>query len=497
MKLPWVATSRTGCTTNSYILLASWLLLLLLVLLPRADCARAVQLTNVARQEDVCDWRDLFLLAFHCDQRPVDPVLYLLYDVNPSEGFNLRRDVYIRMAVLVKYLRTQPGYRRTRLVLPPWSNLVHWRSHTIDQSQLMWSQFFDLPSLKLFTDVLDMDEFFEAYRRDGARSHGVSNSTADGMVEIDEVYKLRHFDNMFEQDGAFVDKFEEHVCPKSEAAAWHFFGYGNFTARDVTCLHFQGSALLLHRLLRAKRQRSLGVARRAAHTVLVLNAEIVLHDLWGNVDYWEARRSMRFARHLVEVADRFRLSQLNSTDVHEGTVRPARWTDEHERGSDTQDERGWRREAQGGRYLCAHLRRADFLYGRDRTTPTVQSAALQIRAKLLELGLHTVFVASDCSRTEFYNLRNYLKRFRVVRFEPESYEQRTVLKDGGIAIIDQIVCSHAYYFVGTYESTFTYRIYEEREILGFPTERTFNTLCKSEKDVEEGCEQNAVWPIVY
>jgi len=31
---------------------------------------------------------------------------YLLYDVNPSEGFNLRRDVYLRMAVLVAHLRT-------------------------------------------------------------------------------------------------------------------------------------------------------------------------------------------------------------------------------------------------------------------------------------------------------------------------------------------------------------------------------------------------------
>ncbi|XP_035785215.1 GDP-fucose protein O-fucosyltransferase 2-like [Anopheles albimanus] len=486
MKLLWVAsgpTPRTGF--NNYIRLASWLLL---VLLPRAHSARSVQSTN-ARQEDVCGWRDLFLLAFQCEQRSSEPVLYLLYDVNPSEGFNLRRDVYIRMAVLLKYLRTQPGYRRTRLVLPPWSNLVHWRSHTIDQSQLMWSQFFDLPSLKLYTDVLDMDEFFEAYRR----GYGSSNS-AD-VVEVDEVYKLRHFDNMFEQDGAFVDKFEEHVCPKSEAAAWHFFGYGNFTARDVTCLHIQGSALLLHRLLRAKRPRMPPGQRRSTRTVLVLNAEIMLHDLWGNRDYWEARRSMRFARHLVEVADHFRRSHLNSSDEHEGTVRPARWTDEQGDGDSDDQERP--RVAQGGPYLCAHLRRADFLYGRDRTTPSVQSAALQIRAKLLELGLRTVFVASDCSRTEFYNLRNYLKRFRVVRFEPESYEQRTVLKDGGIAIIDQIVCSHSHYFVGTYESTFTYRIYEEREILGFPTERTFNTLCKSEKDVEEGCEQNAVWPIVY
>ena len=31
-------------------------------------------------------------------------IRYILYDVNPGEGFNLRRDVFMRMAVLVKKL---------------------------------------------------------------------------------------------------------------------------------------------------------------------------------------------------------------------------------------------------------------------------------------------------------------------------------------------------------------------------------------------------------
>lgn len=51
------------------------------------------------------------------------------------------------------------------------------------------------------------------------------------------------------------------------------------------------------------------------------------------------------------------------------------------------------------------------------------------------------------------------------------------------------------YFIGTYESTFTYRIYEEREILGFPQENTFNTFCKFSDDVS--CSRNPTWPIVY
>ncbi|XP_058127241.1 GDP-fucose protein O-fucosyltransferase 2 [Anopheles ziemanni] len=422
----------------------------------------------------ICEKRDIFFEAFTCPRvRPAkwdhEPITYLLYDVNPGEGFNLRRDVYIRMAVFLQFLRTQPGYGRSQLVLPPWSNLVHWRSHNIEQTQLPWSHFFDLSSMKAYTDVIDTPEFLDAYET----LHGQG-----AAVVLDEVYKLKHFDNMFE-NGVFVDKFEEHVCPKSDSGTLPFLGYANFATKEFTCLHFQGSAMLLHKLLETYKRKG-----QSVRYVLVLNAEIVLHDLWGNVDYWEARRSMRFAPSLVEVADRFRWDFLNSSDEQDKTVRPAHWRDATHR-----------RRAKGGEYICAHLRRADFLYGRDKTTPTIQSAALQIRAKLLELGLKTVFIASDCSRTEFYNLKNYLKRFRVVRFAPENYEQRATLKDGGIAIVDQIICSHARYFIGTYESTFTYRIYEEREIIGFPKDLTFNTFCKSEKDMN--CEKNTVWPIVY
>ena len=39
-------------------------------------------------------------LASNSDKSPTK---YILYDINPGEGFNLRRDVYMRMAVFVRY----------------------------------------------------------------------------------------------------------------------------------------------------------------------------------------------------------------------------------------------------------------------------------------------------------------------------------------------------------------------------------------------------------
>ncbi|KAL2740401.1 GDP-fucose protein O-fucosyltransferase 2 isoform X3 [Vespula squamosa] len=48
---------------------------------------------------------------------------YILYDVNPPEGFNLRRDVYVRVAVFVKNLNKKDKKYKWHLVLPPWGNI--------------------------------------------------------------------------------------------------------------------------------------------------------------------------------------------------------------------------------------------------------------------------------------------------------------------------------------------------------------------------------------
>jgi hypothetical protein len=49
---------------------------------------------------------------------------YILYDVNPSEGFNLRRDVYIRVATFIKELIKNDRKLEWNVVLPPWGKLI-------------------------------------------------------------------------------------------------------------------------------------------------------------------------------------------------------------------------------------------------------------------------------------------------------------------------------------------------------------------------------------
>lgn len=45
---------------------------------------------------------------------------------------------------------------------------------------------------------------------------------------------------------------------------------------------------------------------RHANSLMIDRAETVLHSRFGDFIYWEARRSMRYAKHLRLIADKFR-----------------------------------------------------------------------------------------------------------------------------------------------------------------------------------------------
>lgn len=85
---------------------------------------------------------------------------HIFYDVNPGEGFNLRRDVYMRVAVFVRNLNRAAGSDRFALVLPPWGRLYHWQSRELGrQTRIQWEEFFDVDSLRKYIPVMDLDEY--------------------------------------------------------------------------------------------------------------------------------------------------------------------------------------------------------------------------------------------------------------------------------------------------------------------------------------------------
>ncbi|UYV74450.1 POFUT2 [Cordylochernes scorpioides] len=381
---------------------------------------------------------------------------YLLYDVNPPEGFNLRRDVYMRVAQLVKKLRKDdPGHNWT-LVLPPWGPLYHWGPEASDQ--LPWSHFFHLDSLRRYVPLLELDDFLN--------EHG---------PHLDGIYYLQYPSDMADNmlDTFHPDNCTEHM-PYFELADrrfyGHFWGYTDMSASSLTCLSVLGSSTSMASFLQTLPEQA----------TLLDRAETLLHPSYGDAEFWAVRRSMRLSPAIVAVGDDFRREHLNSTDVGDETLMEDDWV----------TARSFH-PALGGPYLAVHLRRQDFVSSRAAQVPSLAAAATQIDALLSKLGLNLVFIATDAPEEEFQELQSMVKEGTVLRFEPRAGDDW--LGPGGVAAVDQWICAHGRYFLGTYESTFSFRIMEEREILGFPADFTFNRLCGD----LESCEQPTRWRIQY
>lgn len=98
--------------------------------------------------------------------------------MNPPEGFNLRRDVYIRVASLLKTLLK--AEEEWALVLPPWGRLYHWQSPDIRQVRIPWADFFDLPSLGRNIPVLEYEQFIAGEATDSAGKATGTCAVTDG-----------------------------------------------------------------------------------------------------------------------------------------------------------------------------------------------------------------------------------------------------------------------------------------------------------------------------
>ncbi|MGH0149699.1 UNVERIFIED_CONTAM: hypothetical protein FKN15_035883 [Acipenser sinensis] len=238
-----------------------------------------------------------------------------------------------------------------------------------------------------------------------------------------------------------------------------FWGYEETRGLNVTCLSVQGHASILAPVL---------LGNTTARSLMLDRAETVLHDHYAGKDYWDARRSMVFAKHLRMVGDEFRARYLNSTDESDKTHYNEDWTQMKSKlGS-----------AKGGPYLGVHLRRKDFIWGQKKDVPSLKGAVKKMCSIMKKHKLDKVFVATDAAEEELEELKKLLPE--MGRFEP-TWEELELYKDGGVAIIDQWICAHA-------------RIYEEREILGFDPKTTYNRFC-GEKETD--CEQPTHWKIEY
>ncbi|CAH8441562.1 unnamed protein product [Dicrocoelium dendriticum] len=450
---------------------------------------------------------------------------YLLYDVFHGEGFNLRRDVYIRVSNLVRLLRqSTPDDSSVDvdwiLVLPPWDSLPHWSTalkgfgnYTAPTRMLPWAHFFHLPSLAQVIPVMEFEDF---------RIKVLPTFSPCGKIDL-----TLHLFRSFEEDSIYR-KNEVRFCTESRRAAYKAMqlvesdsscvlpraidGPTSVLAENHDCITGDLQPLSLAKFLKSLTQSD--STAKPISSILLTSAETIIHGLWSewSPEYWTVRRSMVFSTLLRKIGDEFRAAHLNSTDVSDRTVQPTPVAG----GGDGS---AWLRThwplspAVGGPYVSIHWRLGDYVLPGEnpwKNTPSPERLANQLIQVLSHwnsppaISIKTVFLATDGTHAEVSALKHSLgPSFRVVQFIPTE-SQWGQLGPGGVAIVDQWICSHAAYFLGTNPSTFTFRIVEERTIMGFTFASTFNNLCANngarlygslEPDERE-CEGLTAWPVV-
>jgi len=333
----------------------------------------------------------------------------------------------------------------------------------LDQNGEPWSNFFDVASLNRYVPVMEFDDFLQ-----------ITGSSSIDLV----MYLQRHPDGFSGgwKEMCEVGKCGDRIPFSKQGNKWrsNFWGHHEVVAQDLDCYDVQGHATILIDTLKKVKARS----------ILVDRFEQVLHTDYGSVEFYKARRSLVFAQHLREVADKFREKKLKSTDDKDKTPYADDWRKQMpEDGS-----------ALGGPYLSLHMRRGDFTYAHQETVPSIEEIGTEVAKQLKKYKLKKVYLATDGTDEEVKELQSHFeaKIYRISRTKKDV----EMYRDGGIAIMDQWIAAHGRYFIGTCSSTFSFRIYEERDILGFDPKTTYNCIC-GQQAPKDRCEQPGGWRVKF
>ena len=264
---------------------------------------------------------------------------------------------------------------------------------------------------------------------------------------IDLIYYLQNYKQIITENFKWIEKadldmehcdqmnFNYYKTSESKFKGYFWLYDQDFYTTKLYCVSYQGTTILMEDKFLKKNE---------FNKIMIDRSEIILHENYGQLEYWKARQSMRYSFHLEKKANEIIRFYLNNST----------------------------------QYLGVHLRRADFVRVRKANLVSIDNVVSQIEYILVKLNLTRIYLATDTNLEEINELENKLSnKYTLIYFKPTIHEIK-LYKDGGIAIIDQIICAYSDFFIGTYESTFSFRIQEDREILGIhKADTTFNRFC--------------------
>jgi peptide-O-fucosyltransferase len=398
---------------------------------------------------------------------------YLLYKIQSGEGFNLQRNVAMRVAHMMMGLEEAHKYT---LVLPPFTNAIHWS----DRSTHTFGAFFDLEILREAVDVIELEGFLSdrVQRMPGAPSvDTVVHLSINDDLKAPEVVAWQPEctpEAVTSENSGWPDELrvrvaetESPMAPYEGSMLGHVFPFRNLVCLKVRFdMHGKDLASTLSAIF------------EDSSSVLIDNAARIS---WGigegerHTGHYRLLASMRFKPHVHHAALDFMETRNFSHD-----------------------------------FVAVHMRRNDFLQVRP-DVPTPAEVGVQVAVVVRNMLLKrdpgqspispppnvSVFVATDAVDLlgDITQLRDSLnaslKRWTgaAIRADVVFFtDQDNAFEDGDLALIDQIICASATDFVGSNSSYFTKTVSEERLLLGKAIPSSYSVLCATGTNENTRCE---------
>jgi len=377
---------------------------------------------------------------------------YFLWETNLGEGFSMRRNAFLRAAVLLRKVQLVEDDKGSNtewtLVLPPMTS-HGWMNHHADNGRsrgfLPWGKFLDLDAMrKIHPRIIEIDEYMKLHPHDDEKhiNATVLAKVCDGTkpdchCTMDKVVKwpgVGGFQRRAEKKGD-VEECVEHPL---------LFG--------ITKVSFPHQLVCLpDRWMEADDPKIVGAMLQKG-----TRDSVYFHDKEQMVDrnhrFWEVRKHVPYSNHLVKAARLFQKRQFNNKA-----------------------------------YLALHLRRGDFLQAHPGLVPSLLEVVRIIKTQLTEMDVSDVFIATDGtlgrghgahSDVEYINKR-LPKGMKASQLYGTNQDGEFHM--GEFALIEQIIAAEADYFIGTQSSMFTDLVLQERAIHG--RDVSISALFEAEGDV--------------
>ncbi|XP_028163548.1 GDP-fucose protein O-fucosyltransferase 2-like [Ostrinia furnacalis] len=358
-----------------------------------------------------------------CYNKPAvsDDYKFMFYDVMPNAGFHYHQVIYTNMATMLVNAHKH-GKTNWRLVLTPLSNIHHWKNTDKPEP---WSNFFDIKTLKTFAPVLEM--------------HEVIDAPDSEPLEVDTLFVLQNYPSEPWSESSGKKKWQ--IMPTTNC----IIRYDNIIAKTTYCVSINGTLEMLWKLVDLQPSDK-KIMFKNVHLLNQPQKQTNPRKSWWGIMEYNSRLVKRARDYIIE---NFHCTSEKCPS-----------------------------------YLAIHWRRKEFscMLGKTNILPSVHET-VQVIIWVVEnckLDINKVYIASDAEASELEALKGKLVAFGFETFEfNPSVQDMKDFKEGGIAIIDHIICTHAAYFIGTQLSKFTETIQLDRDVLGFGKVTSYQMFCSA------------------